>query len=991
MTLEDFFTLTEMKDGLTIPSRVEELVSVMKDKDCAVKNVCDATRQWAAVASTIAATENKECLDLFIQLDGLWFIDKWLKEVQTFCIDSNEGFVEESITALLQALEKLHKNNERSISSGIWTTVKRLLGHKSSKVQDSARLLLDSWKQERDDGDAVNSEVENVALLHDDGSSKVIGEDDKPSDSGIPSSEEGVKGEARTSEHPIEETRSSEIKSERVEDIKIPSHNNQPDTSKVFDSADIKVGSAVPPASSTVSTSVQENPFIKENSPVGSLGRTTSSENCSSVIPNKGAVEGQPDFPKVDELSSDEMEVDKVENSVSGPLEPGSVASGADAASTKEFVKQPDSKNDFEAKENDVNHKVSATDGAVAPASDSKNGMAESRSIDQSNVAQDGECCSTPLQDSSGDDSILGKPEDLETSSKMDALGAIDEDKEHASDEVDYRNAYNFSKPVMDSKNTAVKDKRSNMDLDYGVDALEVARQVAKAVEREAKGPYCSSSSEKTSGGGPKEPASPDSINKKDLPTEVPLEEMPTAQSHSAVEGHTSNEANLDTAPENCNRDMDSSQATEAAQETEIKTEGFGGFDLNLVCADEMDRPLNPVSAPIPVSSRPSGAPGLPAAPIQFEGTLGWKGSAATSAFRPASPRRNSDSDKNHSVGGNSDSSKQRPDFLDIDLNVAEDGDDLGKQIPASSGLPSGESSVEVSPKRSDRLHLDLNRMDDDSDVLPSDLRAEGHHAYNRNGHRSPSPASSSSSMQPSLRNFDLNDRPSLLDSFDQGSGKSSQPVNAYAMPNPDGAVISIMGTRVEINNRKDVAPQGFSLSNGKTIEPATDATVARKSSFLGLGTTGSYSPVFGYNGLTVGTTMSFNSGMYPGPGGAIPVMVDSRATVMAPMLPSASTVHSYPLHQQPFFMNMGNAQQGINGPGTSRPNFDLNSGFMVEGGNRESGLMQLFGPGQGRSMEEHLRTNSQPPSSSGIGGKRKEPDAGWDSYQLSYKQPPWR
>ena len=71
MTLEDFFTLTEMKDGLTAPSRVQELVSVMqKEKDSEVKNAADATRQWASVASTIAATENKDCLDLFIQLDG---------------------------------------------------------------------------------------------------------------------------------------------------------------------------------------------------------------------------------------------------------------------------------------------------------------------------------------------------------------------------------------------------------------------------------------------------------------------------------------------------------------------------------------------------------------------------------------------------------------------------------------------------------------------------------------------------------------------------------------------------------------------------------------------------------------------------------------------------------------------------------------------------------------------------------------------------------
>lgn len=92
MTLEDFFTLTEMKDGLTALGRVKELVNVMqKEKDCIVKNVGDATRQWSTVASTIAATEDKDCLDLFVQLEGLWFIDRWLKDAQKFGNDTGES------------------------------------------------------------------------------------------------------------------------------------------------------------------------------------------------------------------------------------------------------------------------------------------------------------------------------------------------------------------------------------------------------------------------------------------------------------------------------------------------------------------------------------------------------------------------------------------------------------------------------------------------------------------------------------------------------------------------------------------------------------------------------------------------------------------------------------------------------------------------------------------------------------------------------------
>ncbi|PON73383.1 IIS transcription factor [Parasponia andersonii] len=1000
MTLEDFFTLTEMKDGLTALSRVQELITVMqKEKDCAVKNVADATRQWTAVASTIAATENKDCLDLFIHLDGLWFIDRWLKDAQKFCTDTNESFIEESITALLQALEKLHIDNERSVSSGIWITIKNLLSHKSAMVQDRARLLFDSWKHGGDE-EKVNSEVDSVGVLHDNDSSKLVLEDSRPSASGFSTSDGIVKGDTHSMEpgkEPVLPSISSDLQSESGDEVKIHTHKNQLSIGKISDSANEIT--TEPLASSIVSNPVQERPSVMEDSTLQSVGGMTPSEP-SFLVPKKDTVEGQSDFPVVNELPKNEKQADKVENSVPSPKDPGIVPSDPEASSSQEFMKQTALQN-FESNENDTIQKLSPTDRAMEPASDLRSMVKESKFIDHANAAEDGERCSNALQDSSGNGSISGKPEDLKNS-RMDDMGTVDEDEESASDEdkesasdedIDFRNAYEFTKPVMDTKISGPIDRRrSDIELDYGVDALEFARRVAKAAEREVgdfKGQFSCSSSEKISEGGPKQPGSPDSINEKqDVPAEVPPKDKATAEAYCEGGLQVRNVAKLDTRPENCTHDMDFSQVTEAAQEMEVNLEKSPcGFDLNEeVCSDEMERPVNPVSTPIPVisASRPVTAPGLPVAPLQFEGALGWKGSAATSAFRPASPRRNSDSDKNYSVGGTSDgSSKQRQDFLDIDLNVAEGGDDLGKQIPALSGLPSGESSVEVSPKRSGRFTLDLNRCEDDGDVLPSNLKGEGQQLFNRNGHRSPSPASSSSSMQPFMRNIDLNDRPSFLDSLDQGSGKSSQAVN-YVVPKSDASVISIMGTKVEIN-RKDFVPQVLSLPNGKTIDPAIDATTTRTGGLLGFAPTGSFthSPVFGYSGLTSGPTMSFSSTMY-GTGGAI-------ATVVPQIVPSASAVT--PFSQPPFIMSMTNAQPGLNGAGPSRPSLDLNSGFVVEGGNRDSVLRPVFISGQGRPLEEHLRTNSQPPSSSSIGGKRKEPDSGWEAYQFNYKQQqsPWR
>lgn len=1024
MTLEDFFTLTEMKDGLTAPSRVKELVTEMqKENDCVVKNVGDATRQWAAVASTIAATENKDCLDLFIQLDGLGFIERWLKDAQKFVSDTNESFVEESITALLRALEKLHINNERSVCSGIWNTVKNLLGHKSSRIQERARVLFDSWKQERD-GDAVHHDVENAGVLNDEKNSQVVGEDGRSSALNITTPEEVAKEETHTSVAAKDQMlplRSLDGQPERVDDVQIR-HNSQLSTTKGLDSADTREKSSDPLVSSNVSNPVQENPSMKEESPSCSPGGTTSSGTCSFPVPKKGSVEGQSDSPKVNELSENEMQADKVNTcsdkligtelySPLNPLGHEGVASGAEAASSQEFVKQSALQNKFDANENDARQKISSLGDTMTPSPDSKNVMGDTRIISHCDTAtQDGECCPNALQDSSGIDNTSGKPEDLE-SSRVDDLGAV-EDKENTSDEVeDLRNAYKFSKPILDTRSPGVmNNRRSDIGLEFAMDdPLELARKVAQEVERELREPFCCSSSEKISEGGLRQPDSPDSINgKQDLPSEVTPKELPTGQSHSTEaspekEEHVFNSA--DTAPEHCIHDIESSQVTEAAQEPDMETEKSpSGFDLNQeVCSDEMDHPVNPVSTPIPVVSvsRPLTSPGLPVAPLQFEGTLGWKGSAATSAFRPASPRKISDSDKNHSVGGTSDSSKQRQDFLDIDLNVAEDGENLGKEIPASSGLPSGESSVEVSPKKSERFKLDLNRMDDDGEALPSDFWVGGRLMYNRNGHRSPSPVLSSSSMQASMRNFDLNDRPYFQDSLEQGPNKPSQTVNAYGGPKPDASVISIMGARVEVS-KKDFDPQVLSLTNGKTNEPLVDASVARTGSFLGLGPMASYTrpPVFAYNGLATGRpAMSLSSAVY-GPGGTIPYMVDSRGAQVVPQIMASASAAVPPSYSQPpFVISMTNSTQPVlNGAGPSCPNLDLNSGFMVDGGNRESNLRQFFVPDQGRSMEEHLRANSQqqqqqPPSTSGVAGKRKEPDGGWDSYPFNYKhqQPPWR
>ncbi|KAF7115088.1 hypothetical protein RHSIM_RhsimUnG0065300 [Rhododendron simsii] len=420
----------------------------------------------------------------------------------------------------------------------------------------------------------------------------------------------------------------------------------------------------------------------------------------------------------------------------------------------------------------------------------------------------------------------------------------------------------------------------------------------------------------------------------------------------------------------------ESFQVTEAAQEPEVNTEkGVGDFDLNQEgCSEEMDRPTNAITNHIFVvsASRAAAAPRLPLAPLQFEGARGWKGPSATSAFRPVSPRRFVESDSTHIGGGTHSSPKQRrQDFLGFDLNKTDSADDeIANLIPGKQILVSGESSVEVGPRRSEGLKLDLNRISEDDDA-PPDWSIEGRICDHKNGHLSPPPSSSTSSM---LRNIDLNDQPSLCNdssNLQPYFGKSSSLLNLNGSEGTKSgdSVIYIMGTRVKVN-QNDFDPRSPSLPNGRILGPSLDDNLAKRGGFSAMESPMPYAPppVFGYS----------------------PCVVDSKG---APVVPQ--TWDSASTYQPPFVTHKMGTHPGSMEAGPSRlPNVDLNPGFIIERGNRESseGVLQIFNSGEVWLNGEPLRVNSQPSSDSGGTGKRKEPEGGSEPYPFGYRhQPQWK
>ncbi|KAK7283420.1 hypothetical protein RIF29_12923 [Crotalaria pallida] len=990
MTLEDFFTLTEMKDGLTAPSRVQELVSVMqKEKDCVVKNAGDATRQWAAVASTIAATENADCLDLFIQLDGLWFINRWLEDAQNFGLDAKDSFIEDSITAMLRAVEKLHIDSNKSVSSGIHVTVSNLLHHNSFRVQNIARVLFDSWKG----GANCDVESHDTELAEVNNASDKIGREEiQPSDANEAGNDNDHASGLVGSEKFLSRS-PDKLLPEKIASVQIQSTDNALQCCASVECEDIKERS--PNHLASASSTLEVNPG--ENVSVGA---------CDFPVRKQGSFEGLPGVVQLSDLAIKEKQEQNVNGppekldaieicSVSTKLEPEPVSMGASETKSLEPVKEPTMKHNVENNEVDVCHKVITSGVMLAPVTDGKSTMDRIISVSRASENDD-DCDSNALRDSSVSENELGKAAVLEMSiSEAEYVRAVKEGKGHVYNEgEDTSKGADSNIPGKGSRSLSIIDKKGSFDeFDNGIDdAIEVTRQIAREIERE----ICSSSPERIAEGGIRQPGSPDSVEKEDEPTLVPPKEVSSRESHSTGacsddERHESISNNIEAEPES-RPNIESSQITEATLDSGGNSEKRPCmFDLNQDGSDDLDVSENAMSTPIPVvsASKPALNPGLPEAPLQFEGTLGWKGSAATSAFRPASPRKNCDSERNFSDGC-SDVSKQRRDWLNFDLNVAEGDEGSAKPIAESSCLRSGKLSVE-NPKRSSRLELDLNSVGDDCDAQPSDQRMEGQLFLGRNGHWNPSPASSTSSMQPGVRNIDLNDGPCLqTDLMDQGPSKSSYIVDAFGRPKSDAPVISILGAKVEIAKREHV-PQLFSLPNGRVIEPAIDLTMTRPGGDLGMTPTVPYnhSSVFGYNGVASVSAppLTFSSTMY-GSGGTIPYMVDSRG---APLVPQAAAGSSStvlpPYSQPPFIMSMASSQLALNGVGPSHPtNLDLNSGFMIEGGGNRDPLTarQFFFPGQATMAQ---------PSSSGIGGKRKEPDSGWESYPFNYKnpQPPWK
>ncbi|KAI3520795.1 hypothetical protein L1887_10247 [Cichorium endivia] len=139
------------KGGLVDYEGVEKLIQLMQPES-ADRKVDLASR--VILADVISVTERFECLGRFVQRRGLLIIDEWLQEVHKGKIgdgspkgSDKDKSVEEFLFALLRALDRLPVNLHALQTCNVGKSVNHLRSHKNSEIQKKARSLVDTWKK----------------------------------------------------------------------------------------------------------------------------------------------------------------------------------------------------------------------------------------------------------------------------------------------------------------------------------------------------------------------------------------------------------------------------------------------------------------------------------------------------------------------------------------------------------------------------------------------------------------------------------------------------------------------------------------------------------------------------------------------------------------------------------------------------------------------------------------------------------------------------
>lgn len=429
--------------------------------------------------------------------------------------------------------------------------------------------------------------------------------------------------------------------------------------------------------------------------------------------------------------------------------------------------------------------------------------------------------------------------------------------------------------------------------------------------------------------------------------------------------------------------------------------------------------PIPTASVPITVAA-PAKRPFVPPENLlKSKGEVGWKGSAATSAFRPAEPRKVLEMPLSVSeTSSDTLTTKQsRPQF-DFDLNVADERV-LQDIVPQTSdqGVGGSVSNTHTQGKSVEGLDLDLNRVDEGTDfglVSASTSRSEVLSLEVR-----PPPGIRSNGEATASRGIDLNDGPGLDDAAAEPVSKNQQAKSGAAA----SLIPPIGGPRLnnaELGNLSSWFPPGNSYSTvtipqflpsdrGDHSYPFVAAVGAQR--YLGTGAGGvplgsdSYrapvlpSPAMSFNpyptfpfasSFPIAST-SFSAGAttyVDSSTGGGPVFPPVASQLAGPANPISSAYLRPVLISHPD--SSASSSVSTSSQRWGRQSLDLNAGPGIadtaEG--REEKLIsmrQQFVAGSQLSVEDQARLFQVVTSGGGL--KRKDPEGGWEMFPYNKQQ----
>ncbi|KAL8132422.1 hypothetical protein AgCh_008065 [Apium graveolens] len=482
-----------------------------------------------------------------------------------------------------------------------------------------------------------------------------------------------------------------------------------------------------------------------------------------------------------------------------------------------------------------------------------------------------------------------------------------------------------------------------------------------------------------------------------------------------------------------CSRDISSAPASLSDSTVKLDfdlneglpfDDGSSGELIKLPDAGNMSSVTLPFPLPVPISLAEGRPPSVtvasaakgpfvpPENPLRLKGELGWRGSAATSAFRPAEPRKNMDMPlctANVPLAGNSASKQSRP-RLDFDLNIPDQR--AMEEVAPKKPVPTC-SETRQSGHISSGLDLDLNTCDDSPEIGHFSVSSCGTEMPKRPGGSSLYGAESNTS-----RDFDLNNGPGpdeggseaaphATNSISFSSSVASVRMNNMELGSfawiPPGVSYSPLAMPPILPGRGDQNfPTHPSASSQRIMLPPGNTSFCPE---LYRGTVLSSSPAVGYS-----PNIPFQyPGLFPFETN-FPLSSNSYSGISTPFVDSSTGgPHSLPAipsqlmrptgmasthYTRPFVMSLPGSTSIV--PESKRwgtQGLDLNAGpGGTELDRRDerlpSGMRQLPLSASQALPDEQLKLYQQM-----AGGmvKRKEPDGGFDGDRINYKHPPWQ